>query len=104
MNNYPIPYKNRNRVAYKYRSISGVDVSVEEIGDRGETIEQIKAKIVKDHSSSVTPVTEIDGVAVDLTEFLTVLREEALAEVEDAKEYLRKIDQEIKRRGAGKNS
>lgn len=104
MNNYPIPYKNRNRVAYKYRSISGVDVLVEEIGARGETIEQIKAKIYKDNLNSITPVSEIDGVAVDLTEFLENMRATALEKVLEAQEYLHKIEEEIIRRGAVKSS
>lgn len=104
MNNYPTPYPNRNRVSYKYRAINGTDVSVEKIGARWETVEQIKTRILHENLHSITPISEIDGVAVDLTEFLGHMRATALERILEAQEEIDQIEQEMIRRGAVKST
>lgn len=94
MNNYPIPYPNRQRVKFKYRCVSGTDVSGEAIGLKGETKEQIKKRLIASYKNSITPLSEIDGKTIDLRPFLDRIIINAQADIKEAQAKLKKVEAE----------
>ena len=100
IDNYPIPYPSRVHINYKYRSVSGVDMPCEAFGRKGESKDEVIERIKEDHKDSVTPVSVIDGVPMDLNEFLQREIRETEQAIRKMKDNLILLKIELSRRSS----
>lgn len=60
----------RETFTYKYRSVMGIDVGVTQEIERGTSRTKAIAKVKEDFHNSCTPLVELDGQQIDISDFL----------------------------------
>lgn len=81
------------KIDYTYRSTCGKDMKGE--GD----YHQVR-HLLEDYKDSCTPISSINGVPVDLTDFLSLIMLDAEADIAFAERRLRELEREFKHRQA----